>query len=381
MQADLRRWAGAQPGVTFAGRLPTSDCWILLSETAPATLLRHPPAGVAQLDLETPLAVEGPLRPALEKATDEAGAFPRAYDLMTPVFDAATPRRRAEMAELIGWAPAFEQVAARISTRTVALVDGLRPAVLESLGAPNAETELRVREYAGLLNAIADLQILVADDGGRPWLDGMAKSFPWARWTPSWSLVRERLIGFTPAAAWSVQAIGPGILGAYLDALVRADHLMLIFDALFGLAALGISSPGDAPAIIAEIKSRRAFVRTPAPEEQALVDWLVSTACEVIAAPEQTKRQLADATRFDGPLEAGRLLLHVLANTREHDAVEPLIGQRAPLAFALLPVILSGRRWDAYPEDPTRSDMPAQIMADALRRAWGGAPRPKALVH
>ena len=381
LQSEIRRFVGAPPDVAFAAQLPASKSWILVENLSRAALVHQPPLDVPNIDLDVPFSVGGPLREALEKATEETEGFQRAYGLLTPVFDVTAPRSRAQMVDLMAWTPTFGPLAMRIATRGVMLVDALRRDMLAGLDAPTPQADLRVREYVGLLRTIADLQLLAADAGARPWLEGMAKSFQWRQWTPSWSLVRERLVEFTPAAAWSVQALGPGVVESYLDALVRADQLMLIFDALFGLVALALSAPAEVPAIVSAIKNRRAFIQTPAASERDFVTWLVTAASTVIAAPNLTKRQLADAAGFRGPMQPDRLLSHVLVNFREYDAVDPLAGQSTPLAFALLPVILAGERGDAYPE-PAMADRSTEQMRQALRRAWAAASRPpRAVVH
>jgi hypothetical protein len=379
LQADVRRFAGLPRDVAFAARLPSSHCWILAGDPAHPPL-REPPRDVPHVELGEPFDRGGSLREALQKATDEVGGFGQAYGLLTPVFDVAAPRSRAQMDDLIKWAPTFEQQATRISTLEIMLVDALRKDVIAGLATPTAEAELRVREYVGLLRMIADLQLLASDDGARPWLEGMAKSFEWKHWTPSWPLVRERFVEFMPAAAWSVQAFGPSLIDGYLGALVRSSHPMLVFDALFGLIALALSAQGQAPAIAAEIKSRRAFIQTPVAAEGGLVGWLVTAALEVIEGSDKTKSRLAERFGFGGALQPDHLLPRILADTREHDAADPLIGDSMPLAFALLPVILGGKRRDAYPEAPM-GDLPTERMVDALRRAWGVASRPRTLIH
>lgn len=380
LQAEVRRIAGVPQADAFVARLPSSHCWVLVSPGARAVLVRQPPPGIARVDLEAPFVPGGPLWPTLEAATGTVDAFPRAYDVLTPLFDATAPRSRAQMAELIAWAPSFEQQAMRMATRGVALADALRPEVLAGLDAPTAEADLRLREYAGLLRMVADLQLLAADVGARGWLLGMAQSFEWRQWTPSWYLVRERRTEFIPAAAWAVQASGPGVADAYLDALVRSSHVMLVFDALFGLIALALSAPDEAHAITSEIEARRPFIHTLAAAEGDLVARLVAAALLVIAEPDRARRQLADATGFPGALEPGRLLTHIVAAAREHDAADPLAGRPTPLAFAMLPVILEGQRIDAFPEAPMEALAPERLR-DTVRRAWGVGARQRQLIH
>lgn len=380
LQAEVRRFAGLAEGAAFAGRLPVSDCWVQVSGSGAGQPVRRPPRGVAAIELEAPFEAGGPLRPALEAATDQVGGFRQAYDLLTPLFDATSPRTRGQMVELVRWAPTFEILATRISARGVMLVDALRDEVLATLDAQTPEADLRLREYAGLLRMIADLQLLAADDGARPRLEGMGRSFQWRQWTPSWPLVRERLIEFTPAAAWSAQAFGPSFVESYLEALVRSTHLVLVLDALFGLIALALSAPSEARIIAAEIRGRRAFIQTPVPSESGHVDWLVAAASEVIAAPEAATRVLAWATGFSGALKPDRLLPHVLAQLRAHDPADPVSGGSAPLAFAILPLILAGGRADAYPPAPLGA-LPAAAMSEGLRRAWGGSQRPPPVTH
>jgi hypothetical protein len=380
LQAEVRRFAGLAEGAAFAGRLPVSDCWVLVSVSGAARPVRQPPRGVAAVELEAPFDAGAPLRPVLEAATDQVGGFPQAFGLLTPLFDPASPRTRGQMVELIRWAPTFEILATRISTHAVMLVDALRKEVLFALDAQAPEADLRVREYVGLLRMIADLQLLAADDGARPRLEGLGRSFEWRQWTPSWPLVRERLVEFTPAAAWSAQAFGPSFVQSYLDALVRSNHLALVLDALFGLIAIALSAPSEARTIAAEIQGRRDFIQTPVPSESSHVAWLVAAAAQVIATPEAATRGLAQATGFRGALKPDRLLPHVLTRLRTHDPADPVGGGAAPLAFAILPLILAGRRADAYPPAPL-GELPAAAMSEGLRRAWGGSQRPPPVTH
>jgi hypothetical protein len=379
LQSEIRRFASLPPDGAFAARLPSSYCWVVANDPARGPL-REPPRDVPHVELDVPFDLGGPLRKSLEEATDEVGGFRHAYGMLTPVFDVAASLNRAQMDDLIKWAPTFEQEATRISVLGILLIDALRKDALAGLDTPGADAERRVQEYAGLLRMIADLQLLASDDGARPWLEGMAKSFEWQRWTPSWQLVRERLIEFLPAAAWSVQAFGPSIIDGYLGALVRSNHPMLVFDALFGLISLALSAPAEAPAILSEIKNRRAFIETPVASERELVNWLVTAALEVIEGPDKIRSRLAERFGFRGALQPGRLLPRILADTREHDPAHPLIGESMPLAFALLPVILEGNRIDAYPEAPM-GDLATERIVDALVRAWGAAARPRAVIH
>jgi hypothetical protein len=104
---------------------------------------------------------------------------------------------------------------------------------------------------------MANLTLLAADTEARPWLADMADQFAWTRWTPTFPLLRERSVWLAACAARSAAAFGERVAGKYLAALEGARTPLKILDALFGLAAIGMSQTGAAPSILAELRVQR----------------------------------------------------------------------------------------------------------------------------
>ena len=79
----------------------------------------------------------------------------------------------------------------------------------------------------------------------RIWGDTLALRYgqviSWTSWTPTFPLVRERTVWLAAAAARSAIAFGAEVVDRYVDVLVRATHVTQLFDALFGLTAIGLS--------------------------------------------------------------------------------------------------------------------------------------------
>jgi hypothetical protein len=209
----------------------------------------------------------------------------------------------------------------------------------------------------------------------------MAHSFEWRHWTPSWQFMRERVVDVLPAAAWSVRAYGPGVVDDYLSALLRSAHPMQVFDALFGLVALALSTTGSAQAIATEIRTRKAFVNTPIEGEADRVAWMVTSALEVIAEPDAAVRRLTADGFLGHPSDPGPLLRRLLIEARDHDPVEPLLGDRTPLALSALPLIFATDRAAGYPDASAPNPTSATIV-ERLQRAWVPASaRVRQVVH
>ena len=68
----------------------------------------------------------------------------------------------------------------------------------------------------------------------------MAKSISWTSWI-HFPIVRERTLWLAAAAARSAIAFGAEVVDRYVDVLGRATHVTQLFDALFGLTAIGLS--------------------------------------------------------------------------------------------------------------------------------------------
>ena len=97
-------------------------------------------------------------------------------------------------------------------------------------------------------------------------------------------------------------------------------------------------------------------------------------------AAAKTTRRLAERFGFRGALQSGVFSRVSWPTPASMTRQTRLIGGPAPLAFALLPVILEGNRSGVYSEAPM-GDLPMERIVAALRHAWGVASRPRTLIH
>ncbi len=156
------------------------------------------------------------------------------------------------------WAPLIEGPAYRFCARALGELDSWRASALAEAVEDISDKETVIERYYALVYTVAHLTLLCSGSGATPWLSDMAKSFTWTNWTPTFPLVRERTVWLAAAAARSAIAFGAEVVDRYVDALVRATHIIQLFDALFGLTAIALSN-GDvrdsiASRIVAEAK-------------------------------------------------------------------------------------------------------------------------------
>jgi hypothetical protein len=67
----------------------------------------------------------------------------------------------------------------------------------------------------------------------------MAHSFVWKNWTPSYPLVRERILRLAVRGAWTAARFGPSVIDRYL-ATLTGGPLLRVFDGILGLVSLAI---------------------------------------------------------------------------------------------------------------------------------------------
>jgi hypothetical protein len=156
------------------------------------------------------------------------------------------------MGKMLEWAPVIEHEAYGAGFAAMTLLDEMRPQVLASLATTHDAIIFR---YWRLVHSLANLTMVAADRGARPWLSHMADEFVWADWTPTYPLVRERSVWLAACAARSAAAFGEPVIEKYLSALRNARHPVKVFDALFGLVAIGIAEGGAAKSIRGELRS------------------------------------------------------------------------------------------------------------------------------
>ncbi len=156
------------------------------------------------------------------------------------LFPGALPSRE-EFIRLERWAPLIEVPAYRFSARAVGELNSWRASALVEAQEDIRDKETVLEKYYALTHTVAHLTLLCSGPGATPWLSDMAKSISWTSWTPTFPLVRERTLWLAAAAARSAIAFGAEVVDRYVDVLGRATHVTQLFDALFGLTAIGLS--------------------------------------------------------------------------------------------------------------------------------------------
>src|SRR5258707_15214949 len=86
----------------------------------------------------------------------------------------------------------------------------------------------------------------------------------------------------TTCAARSAFAFGTSVIARYVGVLAAAAHATKVFDALFGLTAIALRYPAEAPHIVAELQDLR---RTSAvwPLHREYVEQMYRDAIDAIA--------------------------------------------------------------------------------------------------
>ena len=292
------------------------------------------------------------------------------------------PSRRDEYVRLEKWAPLIERVAYRFCAHAKEELNSWRARAFEEAALDTLPSETVIQRYYALAHTSAHLTLLCAGSGARPWLSEMARSFSWTNWTPTFPLVRERTLWLAAAAARSAAAFGPDVVDPYFDALSRARHVTLVFDALFGLAAIALTHKDTREFIVQRISA----------QSEARVDRPIVGADFVTIAYLSA---LSCLTRGEETTASDRLLLEQLSwrpaslrglGTREAFRLDPtnVDHDGEMIGFRALRYILQPRSSFHYPLRPAAFApiLPtAEEMPELLTRAWGPRQHPSATIH
>ena len=369
LQIGLRRLSGVGESEMLSLELPgLSGTMKLLPDGR--LMAQHGREGSA-VDFNHLIDTHEPMRTAVDRGRLRAMAV--AMRNVSPFF---TPERlptRAEFAELWRWAPLIEKQAYRICARLIDLMEGLRASALREPKAVEANKK-PVERYYGLLHTMTHLTLLASSPGAGHWLKGMAKSFTWVNWTPTFPLVRERTVWVAAAAARSASVFGADVIPLYFEALTRARHPMQIFDALFGLVAIACAEDHAVEPILENIAHRQRAMRHRPMVGQEYADLAYQTATESLlgwaSGLEPPKPVLArlgwNATGSAGLATRAALTL---------DATD--LGKTGRmLGLAALPFVMRSTAPEHFPAHVglTQAALPsAREMRSMLRRAWSPA--------
>ena len=368
LQIELRRLSKVGESQTLSLEIP-GPSGIMQLLPGGGLVVQHGLEG-SLIDFSDLIDTHEPMRTAIDRGRLRTTAA--AMRNVSPFF---TPERlptRAEFAELWRWAPLIEKQAYRICARLIDLMESLRASALgESAVEANGNA---VGRYYGLLHTMAHLTLLASSPGAGHWLKGLAKSFTWVNWTPTFPLVRERTVWVAAAAARSASVFGADVTPFYFEALARARHPMQIFDALFGLVAIACADGGTVEPILESIAHQQRALRRRPIVGQEYADLAYQTATESLlgwASGLEPPRPILARLGWNETGSAG------LA-TRAALTLDPTdLGKTGRmLGLAALPFVMRSTALHHFPAH-VGSTLPAlpraREMRSMLRRAWSPA--------
>jgi hypothetical protein len=372
LRIELRRHSRVGESETLSLELPRLS-GIMKLLPGGGFMVEHTLEG-SGVDFNDLINTHEPMRTAIDRGRLRATAV--AMQNVSPFFSPERLPTRAEFAELWRWAPIIEKQAYRICARLIDLMEGLRASALREPKAVEA-TGNSVERYYGLLHTMAHLTLLASSPGAGPWLRGMAKSFTWVNWTPTFPLVRERTVWVAAAAARSAAVFGADVLPLYFEALTRARHPMQVFDALFGLVAIACAEDRAVEPILEGIAHQQRTMRRHPIVGQQYADIACRTAAEGLL-------------RWTSGLEPPK---HILARLGWNATGSTGLATRAALTLdptdlgktgrmiglAALPFVMRSTTLHHFPAHvgPTPPALPrAREMRSMLRRAWSPAVGP-----
>jgi hypothetical protein len=293
LHSRLRKFARVRASDSLMVSLPESDAWLRIDTGSPPTVHRAPIPGLVQVDLDAAANQDGALRTDLMTATHRTNATSQALQLLRPLFDGEQVPNREQVGILAKWALTIDRVAYRFCAHTTNLLDGLRPALVVGLNQHDGPPEKRLIEYWHFAHTMGHVMLLASPRDAQPWLTGLANSFEWVNWTPTFALLRERTLWLSAVAARCAVAFGEGTIDKYLATFSRAAHPLKSFDALYGLLAIALDQESTAAHVITEIQRiRRGPSYRGAPFE-ALIETMTATVLTVLRDPAAAR------ARFD----------------------------------------------------------------------------------
>jgi hypothetical protein len=378
-----------QKALRQSARRRSDEALVLQLPGAPAALVIDP-GGVLR-PIRTTRATEGVRLEALVAQNPElqrrvanviAKTGPAAQTLFETFFLPGALPSRSTFDAVYRWGPLIEGPAYRFIARAASRLDEWRASALREAASTATAPETVISFYSALSHTIGHLTLLCADPGAGPWLAGMARSFEWTSWTPTFPLVRERTVWLAAAAAKSAAAFGPEVVDGYVRAMTDSRHVYKLFDALFGLAAIALADDhflGPVTEVITAAQDA-CVSRITTGAEQA--PWMFRSAIGLLRRWADDRSADPAALRRLGWDAGDRSSLATRQAFRLDPSDTDARGQ--VLGFAALPAIMQAPPGGHYPRRaPLQSPLLPQRheLAGILTRAWGSAPAVGETIH
>jgi hypothetical protein len=250
---------------TIRGLVAREECALMLGEAGPSlrvangkpldhgSLAGEVPPSLATFDLPEKLRGSPELAAFVNARLSVSGARSEALRLLRGLQGGAHRLAASDFRKLAGWAPILAAEAYLHTALTQMLLDETRE------GVRREPTESAVRSRWGAMHALSHSSLLAASAEPTGWLAKMADSFEWQTWTPSFPLVRERVLRLAVRGAWIAARFGTTMVERYLRFIVEARHLLQNFDAVLGTMAIALAFPSERASIAHGM--RRALTR------------------------------------------------------------------------------------------------------------------------
>lgn len=380
LKETLRDLSGAPAGSAFAVSQPNGSGWLTV-EANRVVAGRHRPKGLALVE-EPALRAHGPsIARTMADALRQSTALADAAKLVRPLLGPAEVPSRQEFAALLPWTPALEQIAYKTAASIAVTLDLLRPYILDSLRAGEPVPPELLRQYWQRMHAATQFLLLASDSAAGPWLGEMAGQFDWINWTPTFTLLRERTTWLAACAARSAAAFGEPVVQRYLSNLGRASHPFKLFDALFGLTAIAVGTPGLARSIAGEIHLLR---RLASEVSSSAILQMYDDALDLIEGTADWAGSDAGEIEELGWKAGSPAGLATKAALRTDPAIVTQSGHL--LGFIILPTVLATPVAQFNPvrriAPGARRSTPTAVIEEVLRAAWGASPpNPPRVLH
>jgi hypothetical protein len=277
---------------------PKEPCALVLGDEGPfvefaegsvngaGTIAGQPPPLPLTFDVREALRGAPALAEVVRTRLRVSGAQGEATRLVSAVLRMGHGFSANDFRKVVRWAPLLAPEAYRYVAISQMLRDETR-ALLR-----RGPSDRSLRWYWDHIHALSHMTLLATSALPTAWLVEMAKSFAWHTWTPSFPLVRERMFRLTLRGAWAAARFGADLVDRYLRAIFDARHPLRTFDAVLGVTAVALASPGDTTPIIRAIVGALGRRMARATGES---DRLVAEACErsvelVVTHPELAER-------------------------------------------------------------------------------------------
>ncbi len=340
--------------------------WIEVGAGNSLRVLRKQVSGLPFVDIDQVLRAEPALKNAIQASIGETGANSTAMRLLDPILDTRMFPARADMEELRRWAPLLEYAAYQSGAYAMVWLDAGRPMIVKGQA---SDAKRMLFPYWSGMHIMAHLVFLASEPDASSWLGEMARQFDWKSWTPSFPFLRERTMWLAACAARSAIAFGTSVIDRYVGVLAAALHATKVFDALFGLTAIALRYPAEAPHIVAELQDLR---RTSAvsPLHREYVEQMYRDAIDAIAGRVPAGRADNEDTASLGWRPRGRQGLATVAALHSDPMAMAPSGRL--LGLSVLPTIVDAPPSDYYPAAGAKRVLhfSDEIIAQILFRAW-----------